>query len=124
MSDKVGQSVLDAVGELLPVLRERAQESEDARQIPAESVKALAEAGFFKLLQPASYGGFEADPVTFYEAVRMIDADAIVFGERLAHSHPDELRGAAGSGCPIKTSVCVLEQFPRPGSLRAVVFSA
>src|ERR1700691_2969677 len=72
VSDKVGQSVLDAVGELLPVLRERAQESEDARQIPAESVKALAEAGFFKLLQPASYGGVEADPGTFYEGVRMI----------------------------------------------------
>jgi 3-hydroxy-9,10-secoandrosta-1,3,5(10)-triene-9,17-dione monooxygenase len=72
VSDRVGQSVLEAVSELLPVLRERAQESEDARQIPAESVKALAEAGFFKLLQPASYGGFEADPVTFYEAVRMI----------------------------------------------------
>jgi len=64
--------VLDAVAELLPVLRERAQEAEDGRSVPAESIKALAEAGFFRLLQPARFGGIEADPVTFYEAVRMI----------------------------------------------------
>ncbi|HVB41615.1 MAG TPA: flavin-dependent monooxygenase [Streptosporangiaceae bacterium] len=72
MGDKVGQSVLADVGELLPVLRERAQETEDARVVPAESIKALEQAGFFRLLQPARYGGLEADPVTFYTAVRMI----------------------------------------------------
>ncbi len=70
--DNLGSPVIAAVGELLPVLRERAQEAEDARDVPAESVKALEEAGFFRLLQPAGYGGFEADPVTFYTAVRMI----------------------------------------------------
>ena len=60
------------VSELLPVLRERAQETEDARVVPAESVKALAETGFFRLLQPARFGGLEADPVTFLTAVRLI----------------------------------------------------
>ena len=65
-------SVVAAVGELLPVLREGAQETEDARDVSAESVKALEETGFFRLLQPARYGGFEAAPVTFYTAVRMI----------------------------------------------------
>src|SRR6185437_5110200 len=70
--ERAGQPVLDAVAELLPVLRERAQEAEDGRSVPAESIKALAEAGFFRLLQPARFGGIEADPVTFYEAVRMI----------------------------------------------------
>jgi 3-hydroxy-9,10-secoandrosta-1,3,5(10)-triene-9,17-dione monooxygenase len=72
VGEKVGQSVVAAVGELLPVLRERAQETEDARVVPAESIKALEEAGFFRLLQPARYGGLEADPVTFYTAVKMI----------------------------------------------------
>jgi 3-hydroxy-9,10-secoandrosta-1,3,5(10)-triene-9,17-dione monooxygenase len=72
VGEKVGQSVVAAVGELLPALRERAQETEDARVVPAESVKALEEAGFFRLLQPARYGGLEVDPVTFYTAVRMI----------------------------------------------------
>jgi 3-hydroxy-9,10-secoandrosta-1,3,5(10)-triene-9,17-dione monooxygenase len=72
VSANVGQPVLAAVGDLLPVLRERAQETEDARDVPAETVKALAEAGFFRLLQPARYGGLEADPMTFYTAVRTI----------------------------------------------------
>jgi 3-hydroxy-9,10-secoandrosta-1,3,5(10)-triene-9,17-dione monooxygenase len=67
-----GRSVVAAVSELLPVLRERAQEAEDSRDVPAESVKALEEAGFFRLLRPAGYGGLEADPMTFYTAVRMI----------------------------------------------------
>jgi 3-hydroxy-9,10-secoandrosta-1,3,5(10)-triene-9,17-dione monooxygenase len=65
-------TVLEAVTDLLPALRQRAQETEDARCIPAESIKALTETGFFRLLQPAKYGGLEADPVTFYTAVRKI----------------------------------------------------
>ncbi|MGW4477444.1 3-hydroxy-9,10-secoandrosta-1,3,5(10)-triene-9,17-dione monooxygenase oxygenase subunit [Rhodococcus triatomae] len=58
--------------ELLPTLRERAQETEDLRQIPDASIKSLQEAGFFRLLQPKQWGGLEADPVTFYTAVRNI----------------------------------------------------
>ena len=50
-------AVVAAVADLLPVLRQRAQETEDNRDVPAESVKALTETGFFRLLQPASYGG-------------------------------------------------------------------
>ena len=72
VGQSVGQSVVDAVCELLPALRDRAQETEDGRVIPGESVKALEEAGFFRLLQPARFGGLEADPLTFYTAVRMI----------------------------------------------------
>src|SRR5712671_3606034 len=66
------QAVIAGVTELLPVLRQRAQEAEDARAVPAESVKALEETGFFRLLQPESAGGLEADPVTFLTAVRLI----------------------------------------------------
>src|SRR5208282_5243821 len=66
------QAVLAGVTELLPVFRQRAQEAEDGRVVPAESVKALAETGFFRLLQPGCFGGLEADPVTFFTAVRLI----------------------------------------------------
>src|SRR5215475_13180537 len=69
MSD-VEQAVVAGIRDLLPVLRER--EAEDARDVPADSVKALTETGFFRLLQPVSYGGYEADPVTFLTAVRLI----------------------------------------------------
>jgi 3-hydroxy-9,10-secoandrosta-1,3,5(10)-triene-9,17-dione monooxygenase len=72
MTENVGQAVLAGVGELLPVLRGRAQEAEDQREVPADSVKALADTGFFRLLQPAAFGGLEADPLTFLTAVKMI----------------------------------------------------
>ena len=73
MSDTLTPAgVLAAVTELLPVLRDRAQEAEDARRIPDETIKSLQETGFFKLLQPKRYGGLEASPVEFYRAVRLI----------------------------------------------------
>lgn len=72
MSEKTPQAVVAAVRELLPVLRDRAQETEDRRALSAESVKSLAETDFFRLLQPARYGGYETDPVTFLTAVRLI----------------------------------------------------
>ncbi|QRY85012.1 flavin-dependent monooxygenase [Tsukamurella tyrosinosolvens] len=72
MSDQSVDTVLAEVAELLPTLRDRAQETEDARRIPAESIKALQQSGFFRLLQPKRYGGFEADPVAFYTAVKML----------------------------------------------------
>jgi 3-hydroxy-9,10-secoandrosta-1,3,5(10)-triene-9,17-dione monooxygenase len=72
MAETEQQVVIAGIAELLPVLRQRAQETEDARVVPAETVKALAETGFFRLLQPARFGGLEADPVTFFTAVRMI----------------------------------------------------
>jgi 3-hydroxy-9,10-secoandrosta-1,3,5(10)-triene-9,17-dione monooxygenase len=72
MSEQAGEKVIAAVSELLPVFRERAQETEDARRISAESIKSLQETGFFRLLQPARYGGLESSPVDFYRAVRLI----------------------------------------------------
>ncbi|MGH3470018.1 MAG: acyl-CoA dehydrogenase family protein, partial [Thermocrispum sp.] len=72
MNDSSASTVLAAIDELLPVLRERAQDAEDARRIPDESIKALQETGFFRMLQPARYGGLETDPVSFYTAVKRI----------------------------------------------------
>jgi 3-hydroxy-9,10-secoandrosta-1,3,5(10)-triene-9,17-dione monooxygenase len=66
------REVLTGIADLLPVLRARAQEAEDIRNVPSESVKSLAETGFFRLLQPASYGGLEADPLAHYTAVRLL----------------------------------------------------
>ncbi|MFA6298722.1 MAG: 3-hydroxy-9,10-secoandrosta-1,3,5(10)-triene-9,17-dione monooxygenase oxygenase subunit [Nocardioides sp.] len=66
------QAVLDGVRDLLPTFRERADEAERLRVVPEASVKELEDTGFFRLLQPKRFDGFEADPVTFYTAVRDI----------------------------------------------------
>ncbi|KUL41483.1 3-hydroxy-9,10-secoandrosta-1,3,5(10)-triene-9,17-dione monooxygenase oxygenase subunit [Actinoplanes awajinensis] len=67
-------AVARGVQELVPVLRDRAQEAEDRRTISTESIKSLAATGFFRLLQPARFGGYQADPVTFFGCVRDIAA--------------------------------------------------
>ncbi|NUT35820.1 MAG: flavin-dependent monooxygenase [Hamadaea sp.] len=72
MTDTAGQAVVAAIGDLVPGLRERAQETEDRRSIPADTIKALAETGFFKLLQPTPFGGLEAGPMDFFTAVRLL----------------------------------------------------
>ena len=66
--------VLDAVRDLLPAFRERAQATEDARRVPAENVQGLQDAGFFRLLQPRRYDGIEASPADFYRAVRLVSS--------------------------------------------------
>ncbi len=68
----MSQAVLDGVRDLLPTFRERADEAERLRVVPEASVKELAATGFFKLLQPKRYGGFESSPIDFYTAVRDI----------------------------------------------------
>ncbi|WP_106399334.1 3-hydroxy-9,10-secoandrosta-1,3,5(10)-triene-9,17-dione monooxygenase oxygenase subunit [Actinocorallia populi] len=68
MSDEV----LEAVRELLPKLAERAKTVDEKGRIPAVSIRELTEAGVFRMLLPARYGGMEGDPADFYRVVREI----------------------------------------------------
>lgn len=67
------KQVRDAARELVPVLRERAARCEEERCVPAETVEEFKKAGFFRILQPKRWGGYELDPVDFYD-VQMIIA--------------------------------------------------
>ena len=64
--------VLSAVNDLLPGFRERAEQAERDRKVPAESIAELQEAGVFRMLQPKHWGGLETDPVDFYEVVKTV----------------------------------------------------
>ncbi|TYL45488.1 flavin-dependent monooxygenase [Nocardioides sp. BGMRC 2183] len=64
--------VLEAVRDLLPGIRERADLAEEQRDVPSVTISELADAGVFRMLQPQRYGGLEAHPVHFYEVVRAI----------------------------------------------------
>ena len=68
----MSSTVLDGVRDLLPTLRERAEEAERLRVVPEASIKDIESTGFFRLLQPKRFDGFEADPIDFYTAVRDI----------------------------------------------------
>ena len=52
---------------LVPVLRQRALETEKLRRLPDATVADLQEAGLFRLFQPARYGGIEAPFRAFFD---------------------------------------------------------
>lgn len=60
---------------LLPALRERIKQSEELRRLPDETIADLAGAGFFRMFQPARWGGYEVHPRVFFD-VQMTVASA------------------------------------------------
>ena len=63
-----------AATKLVPTLRAREKETAELGQLPEATVAAMQEAGFFRIMQPARYGGFEMDPEVFFK-VQMILAE-------------------------------------------------
>ncbi|MGH8456162.1 MAG: acyl-CoA dehydrogenase family protein, partial [Stenotrophobium sp.] len=53
--------------EMVPVLAARAKQAEADRRVPAETVAEMQKAGFFNVLKPRQYGGYEMDPQVFYD---------------------------------------------------------
>lgn len=51
--------LVERAGAMVPSLRQNAAATEAARRVSAESGAAFAEAGFFRVLQPKRYGGYE-----------------------------------------------------------------
>ena len=60
------QTLVDRARAMLPALRERAQQCEDECKVPDATIRDFQEAGFFKILQPRRWGGYELDPQSFY----------------------------------------------------------
>ena len=50
---------------MVPQLRARADEIEKARKVPSDVIEMFKEAGFFRILQPKSHGGWEMNPIVF-----------------------------------------------------------
>ncbi|MCP1471772.1 3-hydroxy-9,10-secoandrosta-1,3,5(10)-triene-9,17-dione monooxygenase [Sphingobium sp. OAS761] len=59
--------LVEQAARLVPVLRERAAECEAGNKVPADTIRDFQDAGFFKILQPTRYGGYEMDVETFYQ---------------------------------------------------------
>ncbi len=53
---------------LIPTLAARAQATEDARSVLPQTVADFEAAGFYRILQPAQYGGYEMAPMALFEA--------------------------------------------------------
>jgi 3-hydroxy-9,10-secoandrosta-1,3,5(10)-triene-9,17-dione monooxygenase len=56
-----------AARNLVPALRERAAETASLGHLPEATIAAMQQAGFFRIMQPARYGGYELDPEVFFK---------------------------------------------------------
>jgi 3-hydroxy-9,10-secoandrosta-1,3,5(10)-triene-9,17-dione monooxygenase len=52
---------------MIPALKARAAEGEADRKIPDATIREFKDAGFFDILKPKRWGGFEMEPQVFYE---------------------------------------------------------
>jgi 3-hydroxy-9,10-secoandrosta-1,3,5(10)-triene-9,17-dione monooxygenase len=64
-----GHEAIEALKAAGPELRQQASVSAEERRLSEITAKILRETGVMRLVQPARYGGFEADPRTFVEAM-------------------------------------------------------
>ncbi|HLG10535.1 MAG TPA: acyl-CoA dehydrogenase family protein [Dehalococcoidia bacterium] len=53
------EQLIERAKAMVPALRERAQRTEEACRLPPETVREFTDAGFFRIVQPRRYGGFE-----------------------------------------------------------------
>lgn len=60
-----GEEIVARAQALIPKLRERAEATEKARCVPKETIAEFHEAGFFRILQPKRWGGYEMHPNVF-----------------------------------------------------------
>lgn len=54
---------------MIPMLRARAAEVEQARSVPADIIEHFKQAGFFRILQPRRWGGYEMNPAVFFKVL-------------------------------------------------------
>ncbi len=59
--DLTPKGMVERARAMIPVLRQRAGECEELRRVPDETVQDFLDAGFFRIVQPRRFGGYEFD---------------------------------------------------------------
>ena len=57
---------------MIPALKERAKQTIADRNVPAETIAEMKDAGFFRVLQPRRHGGYEMHPNTFFAVQKLL----------------------------------------------------
>ena len=70
----LASELLARARQMIPQLRARADACEAQARVPDETIREFRDAGFFRILQPRRWGGYELDPQAFY-AVQMAVAE-------------------------------------------------
>lgn len=70
--NELEQSLRNNASSLLPMLRERRREIDEARHLPQDIAEAMADFGFYRLVTPSELGGLGATPRLFCEVCEIL----------------------------------------------------
>lgn len=78
---------------MIPVLRERARACAHAHVVPDETIAEMTAAGFFRILQPRRWGGYEMHPNIFFDVQKALAEGCMSTGWMygVVGCHPYEL---------------------------------
>ena len=103
------QQIVDRVRALAPRFAERAATGEEARRLPAQSIRDMLDAGLARILMPQRFGGYDLDFDTWLDVVLEISkidashgwcASLIIHHAHLVAQFPDEAQQAVWAGGP------------------------
>ena len=57
---------------MIPTLKARAKQCTEGRNVPKETIAEMQEAGFFKIVQPKRWGGYEMNPNVFFDVQKLL----------------------------------------------------
>ena len=67
LQDVTPELIIQRAKDMIPYLQEQAPRAQAERKIPDETVARMQEAGFFRVLQPKRWGGYQMDPQVFFQ---------------------------------------------------------
>lgn len=89
-NDALTQRLLESARNMVSTLRDREKECIANKRVPDETIEAFRDAGFFRILQPARWGGFELPPIVYTEVTRILAegcmSSAWVYGVVAVHN--------------------------------------
>jgi len=67
LQDVTPELIIQRARDMIPFLQEQAPHAQAERKIPDATIAKMHDAGFFRVLQPKRWGGYEMDPQVFFE---------------------------------------------------------
>lgn len=87
------EDLVERARAMIPVLKSRAKQAIADRKVPDETIAEMQAAGFFRILQPKRWGGYEMNPNVFFDVLKLIAEGCMstgwVYG--VVGCHPYEL---------------------------------
>ena len=87
------EELVDRARAMIPVLKARAKQCIADVKVPDASIADMQEAGFWKILQPRRWGGYEMNPNVFFDVLKLVSEGCMSTGWVLGvvGCHPYEI---------------------------------